>query len=75
MGTYWIISQERLLVSGRTKRRWPAISMGFLLISGSSNSACSLGISIQFCDLLLLPLSITLFSGNFAPIKCSLGVI
>ena len=33
------------------------------------------GRSIQFCDLLLLPLPITLSLGNFAPIKCSLGAI
>jgi hypothetical protein len=64
MGTYWTISQEQLLVSGQTKRRWEALHISFLLTSSSSDSACLFWRSMLSYDLLLLPLSVS-DSGRF----------
>ena len=59
MVTYWTISQERLLISGRTKRRWKALFIRFLLTPSSSDSACSFWRSMLSCNLLLLPFSVS----------------
>jgi hypothetical protein len=57
--TYWTISQERLLISGRTKRRWKALFISFLLTPSSSDSARSFWRSMLSCNLLLLPFSVS----------------
>src|ERR1700677_5049668 len=59
MVTYWTISQERLLISGRTKRRWKALFNSFLLTPSSSDSARSFWRSMLSCNLLLLPFSVS----------------
>ena len=69
MVTYWTISQERLLISGRTKRWWKALFIRFLLTPSSSDSACSFWRSMLSCNLLLLPFSVS-DSGRLVYVCC-----
>ena len=63
------ISQEWLLISGRTKRQWKALFIMVLLTPSSSDFACSFWRSMLSCNLLLLPFSVS-DSGRLVYVCC-----